>query len=91
MANYFLPSIGQVHMEQVVLPGKKKEMWLRTIDNFGNFRKYRKSVGLEDIMTYRGGLVILICWPLGTEKTMTVNFVANHLGATYSRDYLLLN
>jgi len=70
----------EVSMDQVVLPDEKKEMLLKTVHNFTNFRKFRKRAGLEDIMTYGAGLAILICGPLGTGKTMTVNAVAHHLG-----------
>lgn len=70
----------KVSMEQVVLPDEQKEMLLWTADNFDKFRQYRKSAGLEDVLTYGAGLVILLCGPSGTGKTMTVNAVAHHLG-----------
>jgi SpoVK/Ycf46/Vps4 family AAA+-type ATPase len=74
----------KVSMEQVVLPDEQKEMLLWTADNFAKFKQYRKSAGLEDVITYGAGLVILLCGPSGTGKTMTVNAVAHHLGAGYS-------
>jgi SpoVK/Ycf46/Vps4 family AAA+-type ATPase len=67
-------------MEQVVLPEEQKEMLLKTVDNFAKFRQYRKREGLEDIMSYGAGLVIMLCGASGTGKTMTVNAVAHHLG-----------
>jgi len=70
----------KVSMEQVVLPDEQKEMLLWTADNFAKFKQYRKSAGLEDVITYGAGLVILLCGPSGTGKTMTVNAVAHHLG-----------
>jgi hypothetical protein len=70
----------QVAMEQVVLPEEQKEMLLKTVDNFVKFRQYRKREGLEDIMSYGAGLVIMLCGASGTGKTMTVNAVAHHLG-----------
>ncbi|CAK9251150.1 unnamed protein product, partial [Sphagnum jensenii] len=70
----------KVAMEQVVLPEEQKEMLLKTVDNFAKFRQYRKREGLEDIMSYGAGLVIMLCGASGTGKTMTVNAVAHHLG-----------
>lgn len=70
----------KVSMEQVVLPDEQKEMLLWTADNFGKFKQYRKNAGLEDVITYGAGLIILLCGPSGTGKTMTVNAVAHHLG-----------
>ncbi|CAK9229367.1 unnamed protein product [Sphagnum troendelagicum] len=70
----------KVAMEQVVLPEEQKEMLLKTVDNFAKFRQYRKRAGLEDIMSYGAGLVIMLCGASGTGKTMTVNAVAHHLG-----------
>lgn len=67
-------------MEHVVLPDEQKDMLLRTAENFANFKKFRKSAGLEDLISYGAGLVILLCGPSGTGKTMTVNAVAHHLG-----------
>lgn len=67
-------------MENVVLPEEQKDMLLRTAENFANFKKFRKSAGLDDLISYGSGLVILLCGPSGTGKTMTVNAVANHLG-----------
>ena len=52
-------------------------MW--TADNFGRFKQYRKNAGLEDVITYGTGLIILLCGPSGAGKTMTVNAVAHHL------------
>ncbi|GLJ32583.1 hypothetical protein SUGI_0655660 [Cryptomeria japonica] len=69
-----------VPIESVVLPDEQKKTILRTTDNFAKFRQYRKNAGLEDFMTYGAGLVILLCGPSGTGKTMTVNAVAHHLG-----------
>ncbi|XP_057858143.2 uncharacterized protein LOC131067212 isoform X1 [Cryptomeria japonica] len=70
----------KVSMQQVVLPDEQKEMLLRNIDNFSKFKSFRKEVGLEDVITYGAGLVILLCGPSGTGKTMTVDAVAHHLG-----------
>lgn len=67
-------------MSQVVLPEEQKDMLLKTVDNFAKFRQYRKRAGLEDVISYGAGLVILLCGASGTGKTMTVNAVAHHLG-----------
>ncbi|CAM6093219.1 unnamed protein product [Calypogeia fissa] len=70
----------KISMEHVVLPEEQKDMLLKTVDNFANFKKFRKSAGLEDLINYGAGLVVLLCGPSGTGKTMTVNAVAHHLG-----------
>ncbi|KAG6551896.1 hypothetical protein Mapa_006512 [Marchantia paleacea] len=70
----------KIAMEQVVLPDEQKDMLLKTVENFAKFRQYRKRAGLEDVMSYGAGLVILLCGASGTGKTMTVNAVAHHLG-----------
>lgn len=70
----------QIAMEQVVLPVEQKDMLLTTVDNFAKFREYRKKAGLEDVISYGAGLVIMLCGASGTGKTMTVNAVAHHLG-----------
>ncbi|XP_024517371.1 uncharacterized protein LOC112341471 isoform X1 [Selaginella moellendorffii] len=70
----------KIPMDQVVLPEEQKNMLLKTVENFSKFKDFRKSAGLEDIMSYAAGLVILLCGASGTGKTMTVNAVAHHLG-----------
>ncbi|CAM6102058.1 unnamed protein product [Calypogeia fissa] len=70
----------KIPMEQVVLPEEQKDTLLKTVENFAKFRQYRKRAGLEDLMSYGAGLVILLCGASGTGKTMTVNAVAHHLG-----------
>ncbi|KAJ7523017.1 hypothetical protein O6H91_18G034900 [Diphasiastrum complanatum] len=70
----------KISMEQVVLPDEQKQLLLRTVDNFSKFREFRKSAGLEDVISYGASLVILLCGASGTGKTMTVNALAQHLG-----------
>eukprot|EP00246_Nothoceros_aenigmaticus_P015199 TRINITY_DN6205_c0_g1_i3.p1 TRINITY_DN6205_c0_g1~~TRINITY_DN6205_c0_g1_i3.p1 ORF type:complete len:1045 (-),score=220.48 TRINITY_DN6205_c0_g1_i3:28-2925(-) len=76
-SHLYLPKIS---MSQVVLPEEQKDMLMKTVDNFAKFRQYRKRAGLEDVISYGAGLVILLCGASGTGKTMTVNAVAHHLG-----------
>jgi SpoVK/Ycf46/Vps4 family AAA+-type ATPase len=69
-------------MGQVVLPEEQKGVLLRTVDNYAKFKQYRHKAGLEDVINYGAGLVILLCGASGTGKTMTVNAVAHHLGTS---------
>eukprot|EP00850_Spirogloea_muscicola_P001405 SM000005S17202 [mRNA] locus=s5:714075:723832:- [translate_table: standard] len=75
-SHLYTPKVG---MEQVVLPEEQKELLVRSVENFGKFRTYRKTAGMDDT-TSGAGLVVLLSGASGTGKTMTVNAVAHHLG-----------
>jgi hypothetical protein len=69
----------KVSLQQVVLPKGQLGTIVRQCRAYDEFRKYRKAMGLEDIMSYGNSLVILLCGKSGTGKTMTVNAIAHDL------------
>ena len=54
-------------------------MILETVSNFESYKKCRKRLGLDDIITYGAGMVMLFYGPPGTGKTMMANALANKL------------
>ena len=66
-------------LEHVVLPNEQKALVLEQCKAYDAFMQYRTKVGLDVTLPYGNGLVIMLCGPSGTGKTMTVNAVANEL------------
>ena len=63
----------------MVLAKDQKKMILDTVSNFETFKKVRKRLGMDDIITYGVGMVMLFYGPPGTGKTMMANALANKL------------
>ena len=63
----------------MVLAKDQKKMILDTVSNFETFKKVRKGLGMDDIITYGVGMVMLFYGPPGTGKTMMANALANKL------------
>ena len=63
----------------MVLAKDQKKMILDTVSNFETFKKVRKRFGMDDIITYGVGMVMLFYGPPGTGKTMMANALANKL------------
>ena len=51
----------KVSLEQVVLPKGQLGSVVKQCRAYDDFRKYRTSMGLEDVMCYGNSLVILLC------------------------------
>eukprot|EP00668_Euglena_longa_P001046 GGOE01001253.1.p1 GENE.GGOE01001253.1~~GGOE01001253.1.p1 ORF type:complete len:1041 (-),score=269.43 GGOE01001253.1:103-3225(-) len=76
-----------VRLEQVILPKEKKDLVVSTVANFDNFAICKKRVGLNDVLTYGAGLVLLFHGTSGTGKTMLTNALGCHL----NKKLLLVN
>eukprot|EP00899_Mesostigma_viride_P017150 jgi/Mesvir1/25436/Mv01713-RA.1 len=67
-------------MDAVVLPPATKSLILHTVENFSVFRRLRARLGLDNVIAYGRGLVLLFHGGSGTGKTLTANALAGHLG-----------
>uniref|UniRef100_A0A7S2S4Z9 AAA+ ATPase domain-containing protein n=1 Tax=Rhizochromulina marina TaxID=1034831 RepID=A0A7S2S4Z9_9STRA len=69
-----------VKLDQVVLPQRTKDLLLETVENVGQVRQLEQEFGLDKVVTYGRGLILLFHGEPGTGKTFTANALANHLG-----------
>lgn len=69
----------KVSLQQVVLPVGQIDSLLEQCKAYDAFRRYRVDKGLEDVLSYGNGLVIMLCGKSGTGKTMTVNAIARDM------------
>lgn len=68
-----------VQLSQIVLPPGEIDIIVQQCKAYDEFCKYRIESGMNEILNYGSGLVILFCGKSGTGKTMTVNAIANEL------------
>ena len=64
---------------KVILSKEQKQLIYNTVSNFDDYKRCRKKLGLDDVITYGAGMVLLFYGPPGTGKTMMANALANKL------------
>jgi len=69
-----------VDIDRVILPEAEKDLVFRTVEHFPRFREERRRSGLDELVPYGNGTVLLFHGPSGTGKTMLANGLAHHLG-----------
>ena len=67
-------------LEQIVLPEADRRRILSVVDNHEEYLKCRADWGLDEVIRYGKGILMLFHGKPGTGKTMTAHGVANHLG-----------
>lgn len=70
----------RARLDCVVLPPDDRRRILSVVDNHAQYLKTRQSWGLDDVITYGKGVLMLFYGKPGTGKTLTAHGVANHLG-----------
>ncbi|KAJ1455377.1 P-loop containing nucleoside triphosphate hydrolase protein [Pelagophyceae sp. CCMP2097] len=71
----------KVDLDDVVLPKRAKARLMQLCEAFDKLAPYAEKTGLfENALPYGAGLIVLLCGPSGTGKTMTVHGVARKLG-----------
>ncbi|KAJ5071028.1 atpase [Anaeramoeba ignava] len=78
---------SQVELDNVILGTEQKQTIVRTVLEYDNFVKCRNKLGLEDVITFSGGIVMLFYGESGTGKTM----MANALGNALKKKIMLVN
>lgn len=70
----------RARMQDVVLPAADRRRLLSVVDRHGEYLRCRKEWGIDEVVQYGRGVMILMYGAPGTGKTMTAHGLADHLG-----------
>ena len=83
-SHLYTPSVS---VDRVVLPERIKSLILNAVQGFPAFQRERERCGLDQLLDYGRGIVMLFYGASGTGKTMMANALATLLG----KKVLLIN